>query len=798
MTLYMPLFRSCTTLRTLTQLHAHLFVTRLHEDPLASTKLIESYAQMGYLQSSRLVFETFPNPDSFMWGVLIKCHVWNHFFQESISLYHKMLYHQVQVNRFIYPSILRACSGFGDLGIGGKVHGRIIKFGFDTDAIAETALLSMYGEMGCLDDARKIFDGMHIKDVVLWSSIISCYVENGEASEGVDLFHGMVSQGVEPDSVTMLSVAEACGDLGLLRLARSVHGQVVTRAIRSDGFLDTYLIIMYSKCGDLHSAEMIFQNVTHRNTVCWTAMITCYNQVNCFREAMDVFVEMQGFKVEPNAVTIMCIICSCARLGLLREGKSVHCFVIKKALAADIEFLGPALIELYAECGKLNYCEEVLHALGQKNIVSWNMLISLFAHKGLLRKALELFVQIQMQGLMPDSYSLSSSLSACGNMGSIQLGYQIHSHVIKRGILDEFVQNSLIDMYCKCGDVCSGYMIFEKIKQLSVVTWNSMICGFSQNGNSVEAIRLFDQMYLNGIEMNEVTFLSVIQACSHLGHLEKGKWVHHKLITCGLKMDYYVDTALTDMYAKSGDLQAAQGIFDSMSERSVVSWSAMIDGYGIHGQIDAAISLFNRMVDSGIKPNKVTFMNILSACSHVGSVEKGRFYFSLMRNFGIEPNTEHFSVVVDLLSRSGDLNEAYEIIKSMPLPVDASIWGALLNGCRIHQRMDMIKSIKRDLRDISTDDTGYYTLLSNIYAEGGDWNEVRKVRSMMEGIGLTKVPGWSSIELEKTIYRFGAGDSSHLQTYEIYRVLKNFPTLDSEPRYNVENDSSIANFSQGR
>ncbi|KAG6708618.1 hypothetical protein I3842_06G090100 [Carya illinoinensis] len=752
MTLYMPFFRSCTTLRTLTQLHAHLFVTRLHEDPLASTKLIESYAQMGSLQSSRLVFETFPNPDSFMWGVLIKCHVWNHFFEESISLYHKMLYHQVQVNRFIYPSILRACSGFGDLGIGGKVHGRIIKFGFDTDAIAETALLSMYGEMGCLDDARKIFDGMHIKDVVLWSSIISCYVENGEASEGLDLFHGMVSQGVEPDSVTMLSVAEACGGLGLLRLARSVHGQVVTRAIRSNGSLDTYLIVMYSKCGDLHSAEMIFQNVTHRNTACWTAMITCYNQVNCFREALNVFVEMQGFKVEPNAVTIMCIICSCARLGLLREGKSVHCFVIKKALAADIEFLGPALIELYAECGKLNDCEEVLHAVGQKNIVSWNMLISHFAQKGLLKKALELFVQIQLQGLMPDSYSLSSSLSACGNVGSIQLGYQIHCHVIKRSILDEYVQNSLIDMYCKCGDVCSGYMIFEKIKQPSVVTWNSMICGFSQNGNSVEAIRLFDQMYLNGIEMNEVTFLSVIQACSHLGHREKGKWVHHKLIICGLKTDSYVDTALTDMYAKSGDLRAAQGVFDGMSKRSVVSWSAMIDGYGIHGQINAAISLFNRMVDSGIKPNEVTFMNILSACSHVGSVEKGRFYFSLMRNFGIEPNTEHFAVVVDLLSRAGDLNGAYEFIKSMPLPVDASIWGALLNGCRIHQRMDMIKSIKRDLIDISTDDTGYYTLLSNIYAEGGDWNEVRKVRSKMEGIGLTKVPGWSTIELEKKIY----------------------------------------------
>lgn len=783
-------------LRTLTQLHAHLFVTGLHKDPLASTKLVESYAQMGTLQSSRLVFETFPSPDSFMWGVLIKCYVWNHFFEESIALYHKMLYHQVQVNRFIYPSILRACSGFGDLGIGRKVHGRIFKCGFDTDAIVETSLLNVYGEMGCLDDARMIFDGMLIKDVVLWSSIISCYVENGYTSEGLNLFRRMVSQGVEPDSVTMLCVAEACGDLGFLRQARAVHGQVVTRAIKSDGSLDSYLVVMYNECGDLRSAERIFQNVTHRHTASWTAMITCYNQNGLFREAIDVFVEMQGSKAEPNSVTMMSIIRSCARLGLLREGKSVHCFVIRKALDADLDFLGPTLIELYAECG--NTCEGVLHALGERNIVSWNMLISLYAQKGLLKEALSLFVQIQTQRLMPDSYSLSSSLSACGNVGSIQLGYQIHGHVIKRGIIDEFVQNSLIDMYSKCGFVDSAYMIFEKINQRSVVTWNSMICGFSQNGNSVEAIRLFDQMYLNGTEMNEVTFLSAIQACSHLGHLEKGKWVHHKLMTFGVKKDLYVDTALTDMYAKCGDLHAAQGVFDSMSERSVVSWSTMIAGYGIHGQINAAISLFNQMVDSGIQPNEVIFMNILSACSHAGSVEEGNSYFSSMKDFGIEPNTEHFSSVVDLLSRAGDLNGAYEIIKSMPFPVDASIWGALLNGCRIHRRMDMIRSIEGDLLDIRTDDTGYFTLLSNIYAEGGDWNEFGKVRSVMKGIGLTKVPGWSTIELDKRIYTFGAGDTSHLQTNEIYRVSENLSTLAVEQGYDVQYDSSISNILQGR
>ncbi|KAB2624489.1 pentatricopeptide repeat-containing protein [Pyrus ussuriensis x Pyrus communis] len=780
MTLYMPLFRSCTVLRTLTQLHAHLVVSGLHRDPQASTKLIESYAQMGSLQSSTDVFKTFPSPDSFMCGVLMKCFVWNHCFQEAILLYHEMLHRENWMNRFIFPSVLRACSGFGGLGVGGKVHGRIIKSGFDSDAVVETSLLGLYGELGSLGDARKVFDAMPVRDVVSWSSIISCSVENGEASEGLDLFRWMVFEGVELDSVTMLCVAEACGELALLREARSVHGHVVRRGIKTDGPLDNSLISMYSKCGDLQSAKTIFGSVSHWDTASWTAMISCYNQTGSFSEALDAFVEMQESKVEPNSVTLMCVLRSCIRLGLHREGSSVHCFAIRNGVDPDLDFLGSALFELYSEIGGLSYCQKVINTIGGRNVVSWNTIISGYCQKGLLREALVLFMQMQTQGLMPDSFSMSSALSACGKVGSLELGHQIHGHIIKRGYLDEFVLNSLIDMYSKCGFVDSAYMIFDKVKHLGIVTWNAMISGFSQNGNPVMAISLFDEMFLNCHEINEVTILSIIQACSELGYLEKGKWVHHKLITLGIRKDLFTDTALTDMYAKCGDLRSAQGVFDMMEERSVVSWSVMIAGYGMHGRSNAATSLFDQMVETGVQPNEIIFMNILSACSHAGAVEKGRFYFRSMRDFGIEPTAEHFACIVDLLSRAGDLNGAYETIKSMPTPVDASIWGALLNGCRIHQRMDMIESIKRDVLDISTDDTGYYTLFSNIYAEGGNWDEFGNVRLMMKGIGLRKVPGYSIIELDKQVHRFGAGDTPLPQMKEVYSFLEKFQSLTRE------------------
>ncbi|RDX72227.1 putative pentatricopeptide repeat-containing protein, mitochondrial, partial [Mucuna pruriens] len=790
MTLYMPLFRSCSTLRLLTQLHAHLVVTGLHNDPLASTKLLESYAQMGSLPSSRLVFYAHPSPDSFMFGVLIKCYLWHHFFDQVVSLYHHHVQkgsHLTQNCTFLYPSVLKAVSVVGDLVMGRKLHGRIVRSGFSADHVIGTSLLGMYGELGCLNDARKVFDEMRVRDLVSWSSVIACYVENERPGEGLEMLRCMVSEGIGPDSVTLLSVAEACGKVGCLRLAKSVHGYVMRKDMVGDGSLRNSLIVMYSQCGYLCGAKGVFESVTDRSTACWTSMISSCNQNGCFEEAIGGFMQMQESAVEANAVTMISVLCCCARLGWLKEGKSVHCFILRREMdGADLD-LGPALMDFYAACWKINSCEKLLRVIGNSSVVSWNTLISIYAREGLNEEAMVLFAHMLAKGLMPDSFSLASSISASAGAASIQFGQQVHGHVTKRGYVDEFVQNSLMDMYSKCSFVDLAYKIFDKIREKSIVTWNCMICGFSQNGISVEALKLFDEMYFNCLDINEVTFLSAIQACSHSGYLEKGKWIHQKIIVSGVQKDLYLDTALVDMYAKCGDLRTALGVFESMPEKSVVSWSAMIAAYGIHGQIVAATTLFTKMVESGIKPNEVTFMNILSACRHAGSVEEGKFYFNSMRDYGVVPNAEHFASIVDLLSRAGDIDGAYEIIKSTCLPIDASIWGALLNGCRIHGRMDLVKSIHEELREIRTDDTGYYTLLSNIYAEGGNWYESRKVRSKMEGMGLKKVPGFSSIEIDKKIYRFGAGDtSSEWQMKEIYTFLENFQSLAQEQGCDVE------------
>ncbi|ESQ28314.1 hypothetical protein EUTSA_v10019580mg [Eutrema salsugineum] len=782
MTQYMPLFRSCSNLRSVTQLHAHLLVTgRLRSDPLPVTKLIESYAFMGSPDSSRLVFEAFPYPDSFMYGVLIKCNVWSHLLDTAIDLYHRLVSEKTQISKFVFPSVLRACAGSRDhLGVGKKVHGRIIKSGVDDDAVIETSLLCMYGQTGNLSDAEKVFDGMPVRDLVAWSTLVSSCLENGEVVEALRIFKCMVDDGVEPDAVTMISVVEGCAELGCLRIAKSVHGHITRRMFDFDETLCNSLLTMYSKCGDLFSSERIFEKMVKKNAVSWTAMISSYNRGGFFEKALRSFSVMLKSGMEPNLVTLYSVLSSCGLVGLIREGKSVHGFAVRREMDPKYESLSPALVELYAESGRLSDSETVLRVVADGNIVSWNSLISLYVHKGMKIEALCLFRQMVTRRIIPDTFTLASSISACEN--AVRLGKQIHGHVIRTDVSDEFVQNSMIDMYSKSGLVDLACVVFDQIKHRSVVTWNSMLCGFAQNGNSLEAINLFDYMYCNSLEMNEVTFLAVIQACSSIGSLEKGKWVHHKLILCGLN-DLYTDTALIDMYAKCGDLNSAETVFKAISSKSIVSWSSMINAYGMHGRIGSAISTFNQMVESGMKPNEVVFMNILSACGHSGSVEEGKFYFNLMKSFGVLPNSEHFACFIDLLSRSGDLKEAYRTIKEMPFLADASVWGSLVNGCRIHQRMDMVKAIKEDLSDIVTDDTGYYTLLSNIYAEEGEWEEFRRMRSAMKSSSLKKVPGYSVIEIDQKVFRFGAGEESCFETEEIYRFLGNLQNLTLEVDY---------------
>ncbi|KAF3785921.1 putative pentatricopeptide repeat-containing protein [Nymphaea thermarum] len=368
--------------------------------------------------------------------------------------------------------------------------------------------------------------------------------------------------------------------LGCLKQGRYVHGYIVRREIVITEPLENSLLDMYGQCGDLDCARKLFDKMSKKDIYAWTMMISCYNHCLCPRDALELLVQMQQKLLpSPHSVTMVAVLHSCSQVGSLREGKSVHGFIIRKCL--DSEILCPGLIDMH----RLSDCFKVVRWIQLKSVELWNSLITVYVRHGLPAEALALFYQMHRDDVSPDSFTPASSLAACANSSSYVTGALIHSHVIKTGFQsNEFIQNSLIDMYCKSSFVDFAYTVFNGILEKSTITWNTMICGYAQNGHGIEAISLFEHMYLNNVALESVAFVSAISACSLLGSLTKRKWIHHKLIVCGLHEDKYCQKAVLDMYAK---------------ERSVVSWSAMISGYGMHGHVDNATSLFNEMMGLG-------------------------------------------------------------------------------------------------------------------------------------------------------------------------------------------------------
>ncbi|PKA55852.1 Pentatricopeptide repeat-containing protein [Apostasia shenzhenica] len=441
-------------------------------------------------------------------------------------------------------------------------------------------------------------------------------------------------------------------------------------------------------------------------------------------------------------------------------------------------------------------------AVGSSEIILWNSHLS-FLSSSSPYDTLRLFSRLRGSDLLPDTFSFSFVLKACSQLPSaLPVGKSLHALILKLGFLpDVFLQNTLVHMYFSCGamaeaelmfdimqtrDVVSynimithftkrgkmdrGHQLFNEMPERSVRSWTALIAGYVQWKNPKEAVHLFLEMESKaGILPNEVTAVAILAACADLGNLDLGKKIHELSIRLGFLSNVRVCNTLLDMYIKCGCLELARQMFVEMPDRTVVSWSTMINGHAVHGQAEEALNLFNDMITAGIRPNSITFVGLLHACSHMGLLEQGRRYFTAMvKDFGIEPEIEHFGCMVDLLSRAGLLDEALEFIRKMPIKPNSVVWGALHGGARTHKRVDIGEKAIRHLIELDPSNDGYYVVLSNIYADAGRFDNVAKVRRLMKEKGLKKTPGRSTIAVEGELHEFVAGDSDHPLAVEIY------------------------------
>ncbi|XP_021734489.1 putative pentatricopeptide repeat-containing protein At1g56570 [Chenopodium quinoa] len=541
---------------------------------------------------------------------------------------------------------------------------------------------------------------------------------------------------------------------------------------KNPSFLATNLIKSYFDKGLIKDARKLFDEMPERDVVAWTTMIAGYTSCNYDSLAWTVFNEMLKEGVKPNAFTVSSVLKCCKGMKCYSCGTLVHGLAIKHGLVGSI-YVDNSLMDVYATCcNTMNEACMVFRDVYPKNGVSWTTLIAGYTHRGDGYGGLRAFQQMLSEGAEQSAFSFSIAVKACALTRASSHGVQLHATLVKYGLNSSLpVMNSIIDMYCWCQCLSEASQCFIEMSQKDLITWNTLIAGYKRS-NSTKCLSVFTLMESQGFAPNCFTFTSVVAACADLSLLNCGQQIHANILRRGLDRNMALANSLIDMYAKCGSISDSRKIFDFQSLKDLVSWTSMMIAYGVHGYGEEAVKLFNEMIRSGIRPDRVAFMAVLSACSHAGLVIEGlRCFNSMVTEYNMVPDQDIYGCVVDLLGRAGKVEAAYELIKNMPVDPDDSVWGALLGSCKAHKLPNLGKLAAQFMLEARPDMARTFLMLSNLYASEGEWKDFAKMRKLMKGLGGRKEPGCSWIELNSDVYSFAVGDKLGHQTEMVYEVL---------------------------
>lgn len=457
----------------------------------------------------------------------------------------------------------------------------------------------------------------------------------------------------------------------------------------------------------------------------------------------------------------------------LKEGEQVHGLILKSGFEPN-EFVDNTLIHMYANCGQIGVARQVFDGMPERGIVAWNSMLSGYTKNGHWDEVVKLFRTMLELHIEFDDVTMISVLMACGRLADLEMGEFIGEYILSKGLRrNNTLTTSLIDMYAKCGRVDTARKLFNEMDKRDVVAWSAMISGYAQADRCKEALNLFHEMQKANVDPNEVTMVSVLYSCAMLGAYETGKWVHFYIKKKKMKLTVTLGTQLIDFYAKCGYVNKSVEVFKEMPFKNVFTWTALIQGLANNGEGKMALDFFSLMLENDVKPNDVTFIGVLSACSHACLVDQGRNLFnSMRRDFDIEPRIEHYGCMVDILGRAGLLEEAYQFIDNMPITPNAVVWRTLLASCRAHKNVEMAENSLEHITRLEPAHSGDYILLSNTYALVGRVEDAIKVRSLMKEKEIKKTPGCSLIELDGVVHEFFSEDGEHTHSKEIHNALE--------------------------
>ncbi|KAL2469685.1 putative Pentatricopeptide repeat-containing protein [Abeliophyllum distichum] len=669
-----------------------------------------------------------------------------------------------------------------------QLHAQIIKFqgGGTPIHVFTTIILSIYSNLNLLEDCLLLFKTFHSPPPAkAWKSIIKCYVSNGHFVESLTCFNKMRALGKSPDRNVFPSVLKACAHLRDLKFGEAVHGCTVRLGLEPDLYTGNALMNMYAKLVSLDGVNVL-DGVSEPKGLC--GFIENFKNVENSRGFYNKNVINEWAHSSENSIFHHCrsdLIGSEGSCELSEDIRKQIVSVDQKAYLnnnmkthSDSSGGGMEVIDNLKKrknrALRVDSVRKVFETMTVKDGVSWNTVIGGHVQNGMYEEALIMVREMGNANLKPDSFTLSTILPIFAEHVDVMKGKEIHGYVTRHGFEEDvFTASSLVDMYANCTRVEDSYKVFNLSPRKDSVLWNSIIAACVQNGKFDAGLKWFREMLMAGIEPVGVSFSSIMPACAHLTTLHLGKQLHGCIMRLGFDDNMYVASSLMDMYAKCGNIRIARWLFDKMETQDAISWTAMIMGYALHGHACEAILLFTKMEMQGVKPNSVSFVAVLTACSHAGLVDEAWKYLrSMTQNYAITPGLEHYAAVSDVLGRAGRLDEAYKFISSLPIKSTGSIWSTLLSACRVHKSVELAEKIAKEIFKIDPEYMGAYILLSNVYVAAGRWKDAAKIRIVMGKKGMKKKPACSWIEVKNKVHAFVAGDENHPEYERINKALQ--------------------------
>ncbi|KAL5581924.1 hypothetical protein UlMin_014366 [Ulmus minor] len=567
------------------------------------------------------------------------------------------------------------------------------------------------------------------------------------------------------------SLLQACVKAFCFNPGLQIHAHVIKSGLETDRFVGNSLLALFLKLGsNFLETRRVFDNLIFKDVVSWTSMISGFVRAGRPRDGIVLFWDMYGLGFEPNGFTLSVLIKACSEIGDSKLGRCFHAMVVRRGLDSS-NVIVSSLIDMYGRnCGLDDACR-VFDEMPEPDAICWTSIISAMTRNDSFEKALTLFWLMQRkERLVPDGFTFGTVLTACGNLGRLKQGKEVHSKVITYGVSGNvFVESSLVDMYGKCGSVDEARRVFDRMTVKNPVSWSVLLGVYCHNGEFESVIRIFREMEKDDL----YSFGTVLRACAGLAAVRQGKEIHCQYVRRGGWRDVIVESALVDLYAKCGSIEFAHSVFVQMPVRNLITWNSMICGFAQNGSGGDALNLFDEMIKEGIKPDYISFVGVLFACSHSGFVDQGRKYFNLMTaEYGIKAGFEHFNCMVDLLGRAGLLEEAENLIENADYRDDSSLWTVLLGACTSFTNSTAAaERIAKKMMKLKPDCHLSYILLANVYRAVGRWNDALDISQLMEDRGVKKLPGKSWIETSSKL------DSHFDVGYLNFPGKANFPSV---------------------